>query len=133
MEHHKDIDYRFPMAENAPSLYQKHVGDLMKAENAHVMVALGGNQVVGFAVLHVNQYPPVFKQDNYGMIDDMAVKAKYRRKGIGRKMLDAIYTWFKARNIKRVELSVVARNKAGYSFWKKNGFKDFTHRLYLDV
>jgi len=47
-------------------------------------------------------------------------------------MLNMIFGWFTSRDIDRIELSVSARNQTGYSFWRKHGFKDFVHRLYLD-
>jgi ribosomal protein S18 acetylase RimI-like enzyme len=61
----------------------------------------------------------------------MAVAASNRRHGIGTKLLKEIVTWFKAKNLDMVELSVAAKNKVGYSFWRKHGFTDYLNQLYL--
>ena len=72
------------------------------------------------------------ERETYGFIDTMAITSDYRRQGIGEQMLDRIFEWFDSQDIDRIELSVSARNQVGYSFWRKHGFHDFMHRLYLD-
>jgi len=47
-------------------------------------------------------------------------------------MLAKIFEWFESRNMDRIELRVLAKNQIGYSFWKKHGFKDYMHVLYLN-
>jgi len=47
-------------------------------------------------------------------------------------MLAEVLKWFASRSIDRIELDVITKNQIGYSFWKKHGFKDYRHRLYLD-
>ena len=88
--------------------------------------------MVGYSIAETGRYPPVLERQTYGLISDMAVKSGYRRRGIGEQILAEMYKWFESRNLERIELSVAAKNKIGYSFWKKNGFKDYIHRLYLD-
>ncbi len=132
MDFHKDIDPRFPMSKNAHLNWEKYLRDLMDSEDALVLIALDKSRVVGFSISQISKYPPIFKRETYGSIDSIAVKSEYRRKRIGEQMLTKIYEWFASRNIDRIELSVAARNRVGYSFWKKHGFQDFMHRLYLE-
>jgi len=47
-------------------------------------------------------------------------------------MLKNLLAWFKKRGLDRIELRVAARNPIGYAFWKKSGFKDYLHVLYLE-
>jgi len=133
MDFHKDIDLRFPMKENAPLIWEKHLRDLIKSEDTLVLVAMDKDHVVGYSIsLIESRYPPVFTRETYGFIASMAVQSNYRRKGIGERMLGKIYEWFKSLNIDKIELTVTAQNQIGYSFWKKHGFRDYTHLLYLD-
>ena len=133
MYHHKDFDPRFPMRADAHISFEQHLREQMEAEDALVMVALDKRQVVGFSISQVNKYPPIWvEREAYGSIDTMAITADYRRKGVGEQMLGRIFEWFAAQDIDRIELSVAARNQVGYSFWRKHGFRDFAHRLYLD-
>ena len=46
-------------------------------------------------------------------------------------MLSKMFQWFKSHELDRIELRVSVKNKIGYSFWKKQGFKDYQHTLYL--
>jgi len=46
-------------------------------------------------------------------------------------MLSKMFQGFKSHGLDRIELRVSVRNKIGYSFWKKHGFKDYEHILYL--
>ena len=132
MDFHKDIDPRFARSENGHLSFDKHLRDVIGSEDTQVLVALDKSHVVGYSIAEMGKYPPVFERQTYGLISDMAVKSNYRRQGIGEQMLAKIYKWFESRNIDRIELSVAARNQVGYSFWKKHGFQDYMHRLYLD-
>jgi GNAT superfamily N-acetyltransferase len=133
MEHHQDIDPRFPMREDAPVGFEQHIREIIETENTLVLVALNENRVIGFSISQVDKYPPIWvERETYGFIDTMAITSDYRRQGVGKQMLGRIFEWFAAQDIGRVELSVSARNQVGYSFWRKHGFKEFIHRLYLD-
>jgi len=70
--------------------------------------------------------------DYFRSIDELAVTASYRRKGVGEQMLARIYEWFDAKNIDRIHVGLDAGIQVAYSFWKKHGFNDFSYRLYLD-
>jgi GNAT superfamily N-acetyltransferase len=78
-------------------------------------------------------YPPIYLYKNYGQLMDMAVRPELRRRGLGSLLLAEALRWFKGRGIERVELSVAARNPIGYPFWKKRGFADYMHVLYLNL
>ncbi len=132
MDHHKDIDPRFPVRKDAYVEWEKHLRGLMKSEDNQILVALDSSYIVGYSIAQISRYAPLWERETYGTISDLAVKSDYRRKGIGEKMLAKIYQWFESRNIGRIELSVAARNQVGYSFWKKHGFQDYMHHLYLD-
>jgi ribosomal protein S18 acetylase RimI-like enzyme len=132
MDFHKNIDPRFPVREDAHIGFEKHLRGLMATEDTLALVALDESRVAGFSVSQVDRYAPIWvEREMYGFIDTMAVSSGHRRQGIGEQMLARILEWFESRGIDRVELSVSARNEVGYSFWRKHGFRDFMHRLYL--
>ncbi|MBU7044269.1 MAG: hypothetical protein HXS47_11815 [Theionarchaea archaeon] len=41
-----------------------------------------------------------------------------------------MYEWFQKKGISRIQLRVAIGNRAGYSFWKKQGFEECIHILY---
>jgi ribosomal protein S18 acetylase RimI-like enzyme len=128
---HEPYDPRFPMKDNVREGYQIHINDLIKAEDTLVLVALDNGKVIGYVIAAVRKSSPAFKREKYGHIEEMAVTADYRRKGIGSELLKKILAWFQSQDLDMIELSVAARNPIGYSFWKKHGFKDYLHHLYV--
>jgi GNAT superfamily N-acetyltransferase len=131
MDFHKDIDAHFAVREDAHTDFEPHLREVMQKEDAQILVALEKGRVVAYSITLLFMRPPIFEERIYGFISDLAVKSDYRRKGIGRKMLKRMIEWFESRNVKRIELRVVAQNEVGYSFWKKHGFRDFMHELYI--
>jgi len=131
MDFQKDIDPYLGRGEDGHIKFENQLRDLMKSGDNLILVALDKDHVIGYSV-SLSPRTLVLKTETYGFISDMAVQSNYRRQGIGEQMLAKIYEWFESRNIDRIELTVVAKNQIGYSFWRKHGFKDYIHRLYLD-
>lgn len=132
MDFHKNIDPFYTISADAHVKMGQHVKDLIKSKDAYVLVALDKGKVIAYSVAQAYKYPPVFDREYYGIINDLAVKSEYRRKGIGSQLLSKMFEWFESRKLDRIELRVIPDNKIGNSFWKKHGFKDYLHRLYLE-
>ena len=130
---HEPYDPRFPMKDNVREGYHIYIKGLIKAEDTLVLVALDNGKVVGYSIAAVRKSSPGFKREKYGHIEEMAVTAAYRRKGIGTQLLKKILAWFRTQNLDMIELSVASKNPIGYSFWKKHGFQDYLYHLYLKV
>ena len=134
MRFHADIDPIFTPREGVvPGFEQEQVRRLMQSEDGLVLVALDDDQVVGFAFAEIRGPSKVYMLDRYGALDTMAVTAKYRRRGVGERMLDEILKWCRSKGVVRIELEALANNQLGLSFWAKHGFKIWRHRLYLDA
>jgi GNAT superfamily N-acetyltransferase len=133
MDFHKDLDPRFPLRPEAPASYEKYLREQMQSPEWLILVAVDGGAVIGLTTAQIAKYPPIFQRETYGIISEMAVRGNRRRKGIGERLLTRAFEWFRSREVGRVELSVAARNPVGYPFWRKHGFKDYTHRLYRDL
>jgi ribosomal protein S18 acetylase RimI-like enzyme len=131
MDYHSDIDPYFARNEEGHSKFEEWLKELMKSDTALVLVALDRGMVLAYSLSQINQRPPLFDKVDYGYIYDLAVKSEYRRKGIGEKMVDEILGWFKSRWIDRIELMVLSKNHAAFSFWNKQGFEVFLNRMYL--
>jgi ribosomal protein S18 acetylase RimI-like enzyme len=133
MDFHKNMDALFNRMKDGHLHFEKHVKDLLISDNHRVFVTLNEGNVLAYPIVQVMNRPPGFQSQKFGFISDMVVKREYQRRGIGERMLSKIFEWFKSRSIYRIELRVVAKNQAGYSFWKKHGFRDYTHTLCLDL
>jgi ribosomal protein S18 acetylase RimI-like enzyme len=132
MDFYQEIDPYNGRSQDGHIHMEKYLRDSMNSQDAIVLVALDDDSVVGYSISAISKRHPVFQQDTQGVIHDMAVTSDYRR-GVGGEMLSRIRQWFDWRNIDRIELSVAAKNQIGYPFWKKHGFQDYVHRLYLNI
>jgi ribosomal protein S18 acetylase RimI-like enzyme len=131
-DYHQKMDPKFfVMSADGPSKFGEYVKGLIKSDDSQVLVAMDEGQAVAYSIAEILKRPPIAKHPEYGFISDLCVKSEYRRKGLGKQILDKILKWFKSRQIDRIELSVLAKNQIGYSFWKKQGFEIFLYRMFL--
>lgn len=79
------------------------------------LIAKINNQIVGYII--------GITKKNIGTIVSIAVKKDYRKKGIGKKLLDSIIEYFKSKNVSLINLQVRIDNYEAISFYEKNGFK----------
>lgn len=71
--------------------------------------------------------------EEHGAIYDMFVTLEHRKKGIGNKLWQKSLNWFKTIGLERVELNIVPANPESSSFWKKQGFQDYMHKLFITI
>ncbi|MDR2746482.1 MAG: GNAT family N-acetyltransferase [Treponema sp.] len=65
-----------------------------------------------------------------GYIHHAAVAPPYRRRGIGKALLDTALGALKGEGIQKTALVVFADNAAGNAFWEKNGFAARNELIY---
>jgi ribosomal protein S18 acetylase RimI-like enzyme len=124
MEIHQQADAIFTPREGAiPGFQENYLRRFMRSENGLVLVALDGEKVIGYSLSEIMGPSPGFKREEYGSIDQMAITADYRKKGIGEKMFA----------IDRVEIQTASRNGMANSFWHKLGFEIFQYNLYKNI
>jgi len=88
-------------------LYQKYPEGFILAENK--------NEIVGYTIGQP-------KNDSTEIIS-LAVKPRFRQKGIGKKLINFLINYFKERGIKGILLHVRTENKTGVAFYRNLGFK----------
>ncbi len=131
---HQNLDTWFtPRQGSIPGFEENQVRRLMKSEDGLVIVALDINKVVGYSLSEIRGPSAAFERDKWVYIHDAAVTEKYRRKGVGEKMLNDIVHWSQLKNIDRIELSTAAQNLVGNSFWQKQGFKIYMNTLFREI
>ena len=130
MDYHATLDPLFKTRPDGAKNWEHYIRDLMGMREGKVLIALKDGEVIGYSVCRVSAHPPLFKQEYYGLIMDMAVKREHQRQGAGTLLLESIYDWVYKLGLNRIELQVVPQNSQGYTFWKKHGFIDYLHSLY---
>lgn len=71
------------------------------------------NNIIGFCIAYINKIG--------GKVEVLFVDEKYRRNGLGVKLMSSAMEWFGENHIKDIELTVVYGNEA-VSFYQKLGF-----------
>jgi ribosomal protein S18 acetylase RimI-like enzyme len=104
-----------------------------KRKNRKILVAKVKNKIVGFLIGGVEKSPSYCKEKKIGVIYRAYVKENFRRRGIGKLLVEELLKWFRKRKIKFVEVEVDSRNKIGTEAYKKYGFFEFHKRMRLDL
>lgn len=79
------------------------------------IVALDGNKVVGGLTAY--ELPQYYGEHSEVYIYDMAIKATYQRKGIGKKLIAALKAYCKAKGIKTIFVEAHAEDKHAVAFY----------------
>jgi ribosomal protein S18 acetylase RimI-like enzyme len=85
-----------------------------------LFVALMNKKVVGFI------YSKILSRrgDGWCMLDNIAVLKKFRKHGIGTRLLEETYNELKKRKVYYVQLLEELHHKKTRKFWKNRGFKE---------
>ncbi|MBN1572378.1 MAG: GNAT family N-acetyltransferase [Deltaproteobacteria bacterium] len=132
MDFHSDIDPFLERRDDGHEHFENYLRERIDSDDAAVLVALDEDRVIGYSIVFISNHPPVLKTERYGFIDSLAVRSTYRRRGVGTAILKKMHEWFDSRGIDRIQLNVLPGNEIGNSFWRKSGFRDFTHTLCMD-
>lgn len=91
---------------------------------AEVYVALINRKIVGVIVFKLEQY----WEGKVLIIEDLAVKEEFKKRGIGKSLLNFIESYAKNKNIKRILFTTNKKSKA-INFYKKLGYKEEKTRI----
>ena len=122
-----------------PDIFRKPAGDarsradmagLMAGQGGTILVADGGNGLVGAAVaLLRTPAHPLLVARKIVEIDNVVVRRRHRRHGIGRQLVAACIAWGKERGADDVEVGVHDFNAAAAAFYSALGFEMSVHWL----
>ncbi len=129
---HSTLDPAFTPSAQWPREYGAYLRSLMTRDDAIAVVARDAGEIVGYAVGRVTMLPPFFEQRYRGYIHDVFVKPQFRRRGVGRRLVDAILQWLRQQEVLLVELTVATNNEA-VAFWKRLGFSVYMQQMKKDL
>lgn len=100
----------------------------IKGNSAIVLVTEVKGQIIGYIVMHLSTLP--FRSVNpIAEIENMFVKERYRRKGIGTQLVKKSIILARETGAKRFRVGALANNNSAISFYRKLGFTDFEQIL----
>lgn len=107
--------------------------ELIKSEQASVVVAVVNDEIVGSGYAKILKAKPYQKYSEYAYLGFMYVKPEYRGQGINQKILQHLIDWAKDRNLTEVRLEVYDENTIAKNAYLKTGFKGNLLEMRLEI
>jgi GNAT superfamily N-acetyltransferase len=103
----------------------------MRDDDAALLVAIAGGQLVGLAEVYARQDEPdparvAYK---YGYLQSLMVREDFRRRGIGARLLDAAQRWAKAKGAAEMRLETWEFVGDPREFYERNGYHTLRRTL----
>jgi len=133
MDFHKAREPFFARVDDAHDDFGRFMVNNLDQDDWLILVAAAGDQIIGYGSATIMSYPPIYADPRYGYIQDVAVTEAYRGQGVGQQIFARMITWFREKNISRLELEVAVTNEVSQAFWRKMGFKNFTKKLTMNL
>lgn len=114
-----------------PVREQEYILGLITDENVGFFLAQVGSQIVGLVCVLAREAPavPTFVPRRYATVDSLVVKQSFRRRGIGRALMERAQAWAQAQGLERMELHVWDFNQDAIAFYEKLGYENLSRRM----
>ncbi|MDR7555398.1 MAG: GNAT family N-acetyltransferase [Armatimonadota bacterium] len=123
--HHAGLDPAFAPSATWQDEYRYFLRSLLGRDDALAVVAVRDARVVGYAVGRLTLLPGFFAERRRGYIHDVVTRPAYRRRGVGRRLVEALLDWMAQAGVATVELTVAVRNTEAIGFWERLGFTPY--------
>lgn len=134
MQWHERCDPRLALAPGAPARWRDTLRLWMENSDMCVLVAESpAGEIVGFAIGMIRDNAPVLMPARFGYINDLAVTEAWRRRGIGRKLVHALFDWFIQNGVTTYRLNAAHRNPVAQAFWRSLGADDLLDVLWGEI
>jgi GNAT superfamily N-acetyltransferase len=123
-EHHEFDPRRFlAVGERTADYYAKFLGSQIDVQNAILLVADSGGQVVGYAYAGLEGHDYMSLRGPAAVLHDLVVEPDARGRGAGRLLLQTIASQLKARGAPRLILWTAERNLSAQRRFERLGFR----------
>lgn len=103
----------------------------IRQEGSALFIADQEGALIGFAWVTVCEAPdiPIMGPRRYAMVEELAVKREFRRRGIGQALMAQTHQWAQAQGLDQVEVVVYDFNRAALALYEMLGYAVISHRL----
>ncbi len=126
--------------QHQPQIFQTPAGAIWEKETVlnrlqndqvAVFVAEAEGRLAGFVYVLVreSQPIPVLAPRRYAVVDSLSVSAAARRRGVGRRLMEAAHAWAEAQGVASVELSVYEFNESAQALYHDLGYTTVSRKM----
>ena len=121
----RSLDPRMPSGADIVDLYIPNMLDRCIECDGKVLVAEVEGEVAGYVTVLARVSSDEIEDGDveYGLIPDLVVASRHRKKGIGRKLLEAAEAYAKSNDVKSLRIGVLARNRFANDMYESMGFE----------
>jgi GNAT superfamily N-acetyltransferase len=110
------------ITEEGKRFLKQKLEDTLKDSNSRVFVARMSEGVIGFASGQVSSRED-YLPNRVALISRVYVNEKYRRQGVGKRLVKELCRFFNSMNAEQVTLRYIVGNREAERFWAKLGFR----------
>lgn len=121
LDEHRAMDDRFGYADDARRRFENDFPHWLRNDAWRIFVADDGGRLVGFVAAQRWAPPPVYAYAEEVYLNELYVAPEARRRGVGRRLVEAVRGWAAELKADRLRLGVLAANTAGCAFWDAVG------------
>lgn len=124
--------YRKP---EGPVRTKEYISNIIENEDAALFVAEVDGQVVGLVHISIQEVPniPIMVPRRYAFIENLAVKKKFRRCGVGKLLVEKAHHWALDKGIIQVKLHSWEFNQEAISFYNKLGYRTVSREMWKSL
>jgi ribosomal protein S18 acetylase RimI-like enzyme len=123
-QHHAFDAHRFlPGRPSTPNDYAEFLAAQLTNPDVAVLVATVGEEVVGYAYAAAEGFDYMSLRGPAGVLHDLIVAPAFRRRGIGRLLLEAAVAFLKSRGVPQVALTTAEKNLGAQALFANSGFR----------
>jgi ribosomal protein S18 acetylase RimI-like enzyme len=119
------VEQRFGFIE--PGWRERKLTDLRSAaerEPEGIFVAVKEGEVIGYITVSIS------RAKSLGRIADMVVDARFRRQGIGSKLIERALDYMREQGMRLAKIETLTNNEAGQAAYPKHGFVEVARQIH---
>ncbi|WP_432355729.1 GNAT family N-acetyltransferase [Sporosarcina sp. A2] len=130
-EHSDALPHIFSKVEQV--MPESYFRDLMGDPNIDILVAKIGVDVVGYAVMELNESPSFqsMMPRTFAYMNDFGVRSSCQRRGIGREIFKACVEWAKNKGASSLDLNVWEFNEKAINFYESFAMENLSRKMTL--
>jgi ribosomal protein S18 acetylase RimI-like enzyme len=109
-----------------------YLNEKILQKNGVCFIAETDETLIGYSTIAIKKLP-AWRKVTAAEIENLYVVESYRKRGIGKELLEACIRWVKDQKIDRISVSVFSGNESAKEFYIKRGLTpyDSTYELFI--